>query len=324
MDDETGFAVYYYGLYFPMFLINVIGNPIVICTILRHERLRKPTNYFLVSLATSDLLIGILYPIYSLGHLPALYGILGHWTLCMAVLPVLNGLLTVSAFHLVGLTITRYICIVKYYKQNELITPRRILVGIVATWLLALGSTLPRYIIEKPANYNNTCKYELLYSPDEKWGMLIGQFLIPLLVMVALYLKILITVKKKMKMKCHSGIESKRRAILVLTLLCWFALSYIPLSMYLVVSVTVHNISRYVSATVRLLAYSNSLINVFIYAGRLKDFRKCFISDIRKICSLCFVREPSSRNDDSVGIQGIGLMSIDGIPGRHPEEEASS
>ena len=43
-----------YGL---TFLLGVTGNSLVIFTICRHWRLRSPTNIFLVSLATADLLL---------------------------------------------------------------------------------------------------------------------------------------------------------------------------------------------------------------------------------------------------------------------------
>lgn len=77
IHEDTGFIVYYYGFYLLMFLVNFIGNIIVICTVLQHKRLRQPKNYFFVSLAISDLLVGLCYPIYSLGHLPIFYGTLG-------------------------------------------------------------------------------------------------------------------------------------------------------------------------------------------------------------------------------------------------------
>ena len=43
-----------YGL---TFLLGITGNSLVIFTICRHWRLRSPTNIFLVSLATADLLL---------------------------------------------------------------------------------------------------------------------------------------------------------------------------------------------------------------------------------------------------------------------------
>ena len=43
-----------YGL---TFLLGIIGNSLVLFTICRHRRMRSPTNTFLVSLATADLVL---------------------------------------------------------------------------------------------------------------------------------------------------------------------------------------------------------------------------------------------------------------------------
>jgi len=37
--------------------------------VVRHPQLRQPGNYFIVSLACSDLLLSFIYPVYNLAHL---------------------------------------------------------------------------------------------------------------------------------------------------------------------------------------------------------------------------------------------------------------
>lgn len=63
------FSIYYYGSYSLLTVVNIIGNSFVIAVIIRHEKLREPHNYFMVSLAFSDLLVGVAYPLYNLTHL---------------------------------------------------------------------------------------------------------------------------------------------------------------------------------------------------------------------------------------------------------------
>lgn len=79
LEDDLYFVIYYYGFFFSLSLINIPGNCLVIVTILKHRCLRHPNNYFLVSLAVSDLLIGFVYPIYNISHLeiPQVRGPLG-------------------------------------------------------------------------------------------------------------------------------------------------------------------------------------------------------------------------------------------------------
>ncbi|KAL5012132.1 hypothetical protein ScPMuIL_010683 [Solemya velum] len=297
IHEDTGFIVYYYGFYLLMFLVNFIGNIIVICTVLQHKRLRQPKNYFFVSLAISDLLVGLCYPIYSLGHLPILYGTLGQWPVCMVVLPFLIVTMTSSSFHLVAITVTRYIYIVKHYKQYELVTHRRMLVGIAITWVLAIVITLPMYIVEQPGNYSNICRFELVYSPSHTWTFFSVQFVVPMTIMVALYLRIIYAVKTRTIDSMRRTANNSTAFVMVTMLLGWFTISYIPLSIYLIIAVKVQNINKYVRATVRLLTYTNYLINVFIYAGRLKDFRKCLYGDIKKIGLVSSLRGPSPKQD---------------------------
>jgi len=37
--------------------------------VVRHRHLRQPGNYFIVCLACSDLLLSLIYPVYSIAHL---------------------------------------------------------------------------------------------------------------------------------------------------------------------------------------------------------------------------------------------------------------
>jgi len=37
--------------------------------VVRHHKLRQPGNYFIVSLACSDLVLSLIYPVYNMAHL---------------------------------------------------------------------------------------------------------------------------------------------------------------------------------------------------------------------------------------------------------------
>ena len=67
--EEIIFLVYYYGSILFLTTLNLIGNSMVILSMFRHRNLRVPSNYFIFSLAWSDLLLGITYPIYNVAHL---------------------------------------------------------------------------------------------------------------------------------------------------------------------------------------------------------------------------------------------------------------
>ena len=47
-------------LYTIIFLLAVVGNSLVILTLVQHQRMRTITNVFLLNLAVSDLMLGVL------------------------------------------------------------------------------------------------------------------------------------------------------------------------------------------------------------------------------------------------------------------------
>ena len=54
-------------VFFPLCVLTVAGNVLVLLAFKKNKKLRTVTNYFLVSLAVSDLLIGLVsMPLYSI------------------------------------------------------------------------------------------------------------------------------------------------------------------------------------------------------------------------------------------------------------------
>ncbi|KAF6207109.1 hypothetical protein GE061_018348 [Apolygus lucorum] len=86
-------------------LVAVVGNTLVIIAFKRERRLRRLTNYYIVSLAVADLLVGLLgipCAILTKMELPKqLYP-------CLFTLSLLIVLCTISIFSLVAVSIDRY------------------------------------------------------------------------------------------------------------------------------------------------------------------------------------------------------------------------
>ena len=67
------FFVYYLGVLTVLSLVGIVGNTMVIRALFLHRDLRSPNNYFVLSLAVSDLLLGVTYPLYDVLHLSDKY-----------------------------------------------------------------------------------------------------------------------------------------------------------------------------------------------------------------------------------------------------------
>ena len=112
----------------------VFGNSLVILVFVRFHILKTVTNYYVISLAIADLLVGIIgIPCAiatSVGLPPNFQG-------CLFMNSLLLLLCTSSIFSLVAVTVDRYWAIIHPLSYPAMMTSRRALVVIALSWVLA-------------------------------------------------------------------------------------------------------------------------------------------------------------------------------------------
>ncbi|XP_071115300.1 adenosine receptor A1-like [Haliotis cracherodii] len=298
------FLTYYYGMFLLIACVNVPGNILVIVTVLRHEPLRQPCNYYISSLAVSDLILGFVYPLYNISHIgiPAITCPLGKWSVCRILVSQVLALEICSSYHLVAITVTRYIAIVHPLRYHHYITTRSTAIWIPIIWVLSEGIAVAQYTFYDPVDYKGICRYELIFSLHHVGILFVIQLFLPLTVMVGLYCKIARIARRHAKvMSLHEpprpspyrisvsrsssifGREVKS-TIMVSILLFSFAVGWTPMVIYFFVSIACEtcHVNRYIRASARILLYMTSAVNIFIYAGRLGDFREFIRRDLRK------------------------------------------
>lgn len=86
-------------------VVAVIGNALVIIVFYRERRLRRRTNYYIISLAIADLLVGLLGVPFAL---MASVGLPKDLHACLFCVSLLVVLCTISIFCLVAVSIDRY------------------------------------------------------------------------------------------------------------------------------------------------------------------------------------------------------------------------
>ncbi|XP_068218258.1 G-protein coupled receptor moody [Palaemon carinicauda] len=123
-------------------IIGVPGNLITIIALIKSKKLRNATAVFIVNLTFSDLLLGIF-------NLPLAASIFGHraWVhprfLCL-LFPILRyGLLAVSVFTVLAITINRYVMIAHQRIYGKMYTKISIALMVIATWIGAFGALVP-------------------------------------------------------------------------------------------------------------------------------------------------------------------------------------
>ena len=120
-------------------IITVAGNGIVIYLIVTRHRLHTTANWFILSLAIADLILGVSYFLTS-----SLSDVLSSPTRNYIIwYAIVSFLAAASATNLCLLTLDRYIAIVKPLKYVTFMTTRRVVLLISTAWLAAF---LPHFI----------------------------------------------------------------------------------------------------------------------------------------------------------------------------------
>ncbi|XDV36252.1 hypothetical protein PO909_006069 [Leuciscus waleckii] len=169
-------------------ITTVTGNILVIMAVSLERKLQNATNYFLRSLAITDMLLGIL--VMPVAMLTILYGYT--WPLPQALCPIwiyLDVLFsTASIMHLCTISLDRYIAIrnpIHHSRSNSLTRAR---VKITAAWTISVVISMPVPVLGLH-DHSKVFRNESCQLTDNNF-VLIGSFVaffIPLIIMVVTY-----------------------------------------------------------------------------------------------------------------------------------------
>ena len=112
----------------------VVGNALVVCVFCRYVVLRTVTNYYVISLAVADLLVGLVgIP----SAIATSVGLPRDFYTCLLMTSLLMLLCTSSIFSLVAITIDRFWAIMYPFSYTVTMTNRKAMMVIAACWTLA-------------------------------------------------------------------------------------------------------------------------------------------------------------------------------------------
>lgn len=155
--DDGGAAASVVGAMGPVLIIKtvamcsiilcaVLGNALVVISVVRHRKLRILTNYYVVSLAFADFLVALCAMSFN-----ASVAITGKWMFGYVMCDVWNSLdvyfSTASILHLCCISVDRYYAIVSPLQYPITMTQRTVLYMLLNVWTLpALISFLPIFL----------------------------------------------------------------------------------------------------------------------------------------------------------------------------------
>ncbi|XP_015683258.1 5-hydroxytryptamine receptor 2B [Protobothrops mucrosquamatus] len=177
------------------------GNILVILAVSLEKKLQYATNYFLMSLAVADLLVGLF--VMPIALLTLLFET--PWPLPAYLCPAwlfLDVLFsTASIMHLCAISLDRYVAIKKPIQASQYNSRATTLIKISVVWLISIGIAIPipiRGIEENGANFQNfTCVLKPSRFGDFILYGSIAAFFVPLAIMVVSYFLTIRVLHKK-------------------------------------------------------------------------------------------------------------------------------
>uniref|UniRef100_UPI003AAF3FCA trace amine-associated receptor 13c-like n=1 Tax=Centroberyx gerrardi TaxID=166262 RepID=UPI003AAF3FCA len=274
-------------------LLSVALNLLVIISISHYRQLHTPTNLLLLSLAVSDLLMGLLMPA----------GILftgGCWFLgdlmCTMSFFAVFTIISVSIGNIVLISVDRYVAICDSLLYPTKVTHRRVQICVFLCWGCAAlyNILILKDHLTQPGRYNS-CVGECVVVINYNAGLvdLVFAFIVPVTVIIVLYMRVfVVAVSQARAMRSHiaavtlrvsvTAKKSERKAARTLGIvIAVFLICFCP---YYCLSLAGQNtlISASSAALVVCLFYINSCLNPVIYALFYPWFRKA----IKRIVTL--------------------------------------
>ena len=265
-------------LYVIIAFLAVFGNGLVVGSFIRHSRLRTITNYFVVSLAIADIIVGIIsIPIW----ITMLLYSTGGETISTVynVLDLFAG--TCSILHLVAISLERFFAVV-YPIRHRNTSAKVYYVFLVAVWIIpaaACGSSVELRKTNREAN--------MLF-------LFIAFFVLPLLVILFTYARIWHAANSRIQ-PSHERSRSMKRdmriAVTIALVIGFFVIAWLPFFTVQLLLVFCQQCRPRIYSTdlllfVKFMHYSNSAVNPIVYAVKIPEFRRAF-KQLVELCLCC-------------------------------------
>ncbi|XP_069787095.1 muscarinic acetylcholine receptor M3-like [Narcine bancroftii] len=184
-------------------LVTIIGNILVMVAFKVNKQLKTVNNYFLLSLAFADVIIGVISM-----NLYTTYIIMDRWTLgnvvCDLWLAIDYVASNASVMNLLVISFDRYLSITRPLTYRAKRTPKRAGIMIGLAWIVSFILWAPailfwQYFVGKRTVPPNQCLIQFLSEPIITFGTAIAAFYLPVTIMTILYWRIYKETEKRTK-----------------------------------------------------------------------------------------------------------------------------
>ena len=279
-----------------LFVVICSGNALVIVAVRQYPRLRSVTNYFLLSLAVADLLVGLVMPIHIVFYM--LPSLLDNMYLCLVRYATLMMSCNASLLSLLLVASDRYIAVLHPLHYHELAQPKVTRGLIAVTWMFAvICGILPFSGWNNWERHHHQCKFEQVLPSGYVYMFIIVPFFVESTIIMMLYVRLFWEASIQLaRVQPDSGAvangaavrgapsvhqtmrhEIQRTKVVVMVLglflLCWMPFIIITMLDYAMPP----DVTRERISTIAVfLGVMNSGVNPFIYNFRNTGFRLAF------------------------------------------------
>ncbi|XP_007899018.2 C-C chemokine receptor type 3-like [Callorhinchus milii] len=298
------FTVVFYVL---VFILATIGNILLLWIMLRYEKLKTITDIFIVNLAISDLLFAASLPFWAKDHVSG-------WVFGNAMCKLLSGVFFVGYYSgimfLTLMTADRYFAVVHaVYASRSRKTCYAVTASLVV-WAISLSASVPEFIYSTEITWDQTKFCEANYPEDSEhiwllfgyYQQIILFFLIPLVVIVYCYYKIMNTVLRCKARKKYKAVKVIL-CIVVIFFLCWapynMVIFLVSLKQLNVSPFTTCEMSKHIDYAYfisRNLAYFHCCLNPVFYAFVGTKFKMYLVQCLGKLFPCIKVSKQVSRS----------------------------
>uniref|UniRef100_A0A8C9NVV2 Tachykinin receptor 2 n=1 Tax=Serinus canaria TaxID=9135 RepID=A0A8C9NVV2_SERCA len=245
---------------------------------IENQRMRTATNYFIVNLALSDLLMSafntifnFIYASHNVWYFGEEFCRFQNWFPITAVF--------VSIYSMTAVAAERYVAIIHPFKPRLSAGSTRVIIGII--WLVAFGLAFPQCFYAEITLDNGTMKCIVVWPDDvgSKYhlAVIVLIYFLPLMVMFVAYSIIGVTLWSSTAPGSHLNRFVKTMVVVVII----FAVCWLPYHIYFILGSFKEDIyqQKYIQQVylaVFLLAMSSTMYNPIIYCCLNQRFRSGF------------------------------------------------
>ena len=290
------FDIVFAVLYGVVILIGIFGNSMVIAVVWKTRAMHTATNYLLVNLAASDILVLLWCPsTYNFavaGFIPK--GKLGDY-LCRFFIgdPVDFLCLGVTLFTLSVLAIERYQALVTPLRSKYVLTKNTVIYAIAMTWIVSLAISIPDFVFTRIDPTYGHCVSPLSAEGNSLKEIYVAvaislYILLPFFVITFCYFQILrgmFITHTICAGPANANFEKRKLAILIIAVTVAFYMFFLPFGIFMLHMAFSNQEQsreeqsvelRIVVKVLTFLIVANSSLNPILYAFQSENYRTGF------------------------------------------------